>query len=384
MDAQPCRTGNLPDDYHPKDWPLFTKEEFGLLTSRTVSQDGRSQVILDDLPPIYDQGDIGSCTANATLAALRYAHHKYTKIPYTHWEPSRLFLYYRARVRDDLRFADISTKDAAPDRMARAKKDSGTKNRVCINTLLIDGVCSEAMWPYGTPRSEHDQFVNLGLPPNPLEPENMAAAEHEARRSRHPGRQTADIEQPDFFPRAISFYRIFDPSKREAVKAETWKWDELPPITVLEQTIRNGWPFIFGMPILNIADPRTQWETKDGAYVLDGNGHKKLERSDIDEDGVLAPPPLNTAAHDYATDGRHAMMVVGFDSEKRRFLVQNSWGTEEWLPKCAEKMQGRMWMPYEWFEQEYMWSTVNPEQKTVFFTDPIAQDFWVIKYGEQP
>ena len=52
-----------------------------------------------DMPPIFDQEELGSCTANALAADLLYIWHKQTGLPYT-FIFSRLFLYYNERLID--------------------------------------------------------------------------------------------------------------------------------------------------------------------------------------------------------------------------------------------------------------------------------------------
>src|SRR5260370_17638856 len=46
-------------------------------------------------PPVYDQGQLGSCTANAIAAAVEFDLMKESKTVFT---PSRLFIYYNERV----------------------------------------------------------------------------------------------------------------------------------------------------------------------------------------------------------------------------------------------------------------------------------------------
>lgn len=79
-------------------------------------------------PPIYDQGSLGSCTANALGAAFQFGQMKQA-IP--SFMPSRLFIYYNERVQ-------IHTE----------LSDSGAFIRDGIKSLNRDGVCSEKDWPY--------------------------------------------------------------------------------------------------------------------------------------------------------------------------------------------------------------------------------------------
>src|ERR1041385_2941961 len=46
-------------------------------------------------PPIYDQGRLGSCTANAIAGAIEF---EQKKQQITEFTPSRLFIYYNERV----------------------------------------------------------------------------------------------------------------------------------------------------------------------------------------------------------------------------------------------------------------------------------------------
>ena len=86
-------------------------------------------------PPVYDQGQLGSCTANAIGGAIEFEQGK-QKI--AEWSPSRLFIYYNERAME-----------GTVDQDAGAEIRDGIKS---VNTL---GVCPESMWPYNT-----DAFTN--------------------------------------------------------------------------------------------------------------------------------------------------------------------------------------------------------------------------------
>lgn len=80
------------------------------------------------ISPIKDQGDLGSCTANAINACIEFVERKQGQkfIPL-----SRLYLYYNERVM-------INT----------VHEDSGALIRDGIKSVNQVGVCSEAIWPY--------------------------------------------------------------------------------------------------------------------------------------------------------------------------------------------------------------------------------------------
>jgi C1A family cysteine protease/GH25 family lysozyme M1 (1,4-beta-N-acetylmuramidase) len=94
-------------------------------------------------PPVYDQGQIGSCTANAIAAALEFDMMKQSLLPYT---PSRLFIYYNER----------NIERTVP-------LDAGAQIRDGIKSVASQGDCPESEWTYdATPA---DPQSNL-FPPN--------------------------------------------------------------------------------------------------------------------------------------------------------------------------------------------------------------------------
>jgi len=80
-------------------------------------------------PPVYDQGNLGSCTANAIGAAIQFNQMK-QKLKKT-FMPSRLFIYYNEReIEGTVAF------------------DNGAMIRDGIKSVAAVGVCPESMWKY--------------------------------------------------------------------------------------------------------------------------------------------------------------------------------------------------------------------------------------------
>jgi C1A family cysteine protease len=79
-------------------------------------------------PPVYDQGQLGSCTANAIAAAFAF---EFKKQSGKEFAPSRLFIYYNEREIEHT-----------------TSSDSGALIRDGIKTVNKLGVCPENMWPY--------------------------------------------------------------------------------------------------------------------------------------------------------------------------------------------------------------------------------------------
>jgi C1A family cysteine protease len=79
-------------------------------------------------PPVYDQGDLGSCTANAIAAALDYVRGK-QGMPFI--TPSRLFIYFNERAIENT-----------------VAYDAGADLRDGIKSVAQQGDCAEARWPY--------------------------------------------------------------------------------------------------------------------------------------------------------------------------------------------------------------------------------------------
>jgi C1A family cysteine protease len=93
------------------------------------------------MPPVYNQGQIGSCTANAIAAAVDYERKKQGEEFIT---PSRLFIYANERLMEG---TDLGN-------------DSGAQIRDGIKSVSDLGVCPESLWPY------HENAFNIKPPQN--------------------------------------------------------------------------------------------------------------------------------------------------------------------------------------------------------------------------
>jgi C1A family cysteine protease len=113
--------GWLRDKFDSRD--LNFSVQFRLPTKLPPSTDLR-----DKCSPVEDQGELGSCTANALVGALEYLEIK-AGVPFQ--DLSRLFVYYNER-----------------DRAGTVGEDSGAQLRDGIKVLAKLGVCKETSWPY--------------------------------------------------------------------------------------------------------------------------------------------------------------------------------------------------------------------------------------------
>ena len=203
---------------------------------------------------IENQGNLGSCTAQALAGNLEFLDKK-TDSTYT--DVSRLFIYYNERW-------IIDTVDY----------DSGASLRDGIKTLKKYGACWETSWPY--------------------------LAERFTRRP------------------PLRCYR-------EAKKYCIQSYHRITRLPEMLTCIAEGYPFVFGFTV-----------------------YESFESQKVAHTGIVDMPKKKEEAI-----GGHAVMAVGFDQEKARFLVRNSWGGQ-W------GKNGYFTMPYEYLRT-------------------LADDFWTIR-----
>ena len=222
--------------------------------------------VLADLPavvdlrasqaPVYDQGQLGSCTAQAIAAILEYDRMRQglPRVP-----PSRLFVYFNERAME-----------------GTTSVDAGAMIRTGIKTVSAQGACPEPMWPY--------------------EPRQFA---------KRPDRRCYS-EATHY--RALAYRRVTQ---------------TLPE---LRGCLADGNPIVFGFSV-----------------------YPSFETDEVAETGDAPMPGAKERVL-----GGHAVLAVGYDHTRQRFLVRNSWG-EGW------GMAGYFTLPY------------------VYLTERgLSADFWTI------
>jgi C1A family cysteine protease len=118
--------GWVPDVPDPRDFLYAAPAQ--VLQNLPASVDLRPKC-----PPIYDQGQLGSCTANAIGGAFEF---EQKTLNFKDWVPSRLFIYYNERAME-----------------GTVNQDSGARIRDGIKSVVKLGVPPETEWSYSTDMS---------------------------------------------------------------------------------------------------------------------------------------------------------------------------------------------------------------------------------------
>jgi len=217
-----------------------------------------------ECPDVYDQGKLGSCTANALAAAFDFDRHKEGKSFMT---PSRLFIYWNER-----------------DVEGTVASDAGARIRDGVKVLRKVGTPPETDWPY--------DIAKFTAKPNE--------------------KSFVDAEKNQ----ALSYQRILRPSHAKLYD--------------MQACLASGYPFVVGI----------------GVY-------ESFEDPKVRDTGIVPMP-----SQDERLLGGHAILAVGYDEDKKWFIMRNSWGAD-WGD------HGYFYLPFAYLESEHL-----------------ATDLWVIKTVE--
>jgi C1A family cysteine protease len=231
-----ARYGWKPDLPDPRDFNFAA-------TAKTLAKLPKSVDLRNGCPPVYDQGQLGSCTGNAIAAAFQFDQIKQKAADFI---PSRLFIYYNERAIEN----SVSV-------------DSGAQIRDGIKSIANLGVCPETMWPYIISEFAHKPFSGC----------YTTALKHKAIQYQKVAR---DLDQ-------------------------------------LKSCLAEGYPFVIGFTVYDSFESRA-----------------------VAQSGVLNLPKKTEGIV-----GGHAVLIVGYDDSKKRFIARNSWGVD-W------GMDGYFTLPYEY------------------------------------
>lgn len=207
------------------------------------------------MTPVYDQGQLGSCTAQAIAAALEYEWQENRKTPV--FLPSRLFIYYNERLLEDT-----------------IEIDGGAMLRTGMKVINKFGFCDERLWAYDITRYKE----------SPTETAYDAADDNIV----------------------YDYARVTQ--SRKAICA----------------TLAKKQPIVCGFAVYN-----------------------SIERAH--SNGMIPMPSFFDRMR-----GGHAILLVGYDMEKKHYIFRNSWG-ERW------GHAGYGYLPFDYIE--------DPD---------LAGDFWAI------
>lgn len=110
-----------------RDMPDFRDHKLALSAAR-IAAAATSSDLRPLMPPIYDQGALGSCTGNGIARVMQFERMRQRFHNYT---PSRLMIYYLERVIE-----------------GTVASDAGAEIRDGMKAINATGVCDEALWPY--------------------------------------------------------------------------------------------------------------------------------------------------------------------------------------------------------------------------------------------
>lgn len=211
--------------------------------------------------PIYEQGERGTCVANATCTLLNYK---------TKWKWSRQFLYHQCKMIDN-----IPSKEGTYIETAM---------KIMSEESIVDcGNVKDFVWPYNP---HNGSTKHQGPPPE----------------------------------KAFNSDRILTMTPVVYVHANKKTKD----IKYLLNYREDGktCPAVIGIPIY---ESFFSWSTSETGWVT-------------------MPLPGEVIV------SYHAMIIVGYDEDRKLFLARNSWGPQ-WAHQNDKGYSGHAWIPYEYINK---------------------------------
>ena len=214
-------------------------------------------------PCVYDQGNLGSSTANAIAAAMQVCQKKQGQVNRL---PARLFLYYNERNMVDAGYGPLQTSARFPKNYFSVMGDvkyMSLRKRSILKGTLADGDTGAML------RDGLKSAATVGVPPETMY---------------NPAKFT---DKPS------------DEAYAEALNHRIIRYERIPrDIALLKACLAEGFPFVFGI----------------AAY-------ETLESVDVAKTGVLNLPKTREQLL-----GGQAVMAVTYDDAYQRFMCRNSFG----------------------------------------------------------
>ena len=250
-------------------------------------------------PVVYDQGQLGSCTANGALFMFKnlYNMHNWnpdTKTIANQWEPSRYQFYYAER--DDL------TKRTGTNYVYN---DSGSDLSGAVNTFLNGYLLPESAWPYAAQfNSYNTRGVNSSFVPDELYCEQY-------------------VNNIDYYVGRFSYIPV----------------DPVPTTRITSAPTRSNYDTYIQQNGVKIDVEVTYLGT--GTSTVDGYGQKTTVSllTQALADGYVITCSFNVYSSFYnvstanpiytpsgSLEGGHCVAIVGYNSNTKLFKCINSWG----------------------------------------------------------
>ncbi|MCJ1455241.1 hypothetical protein MMC28_005595 [Mycoblastus sanguinarius] len=281
---------------------------------------------------IYDQGDTGSCTANAAAAAFWYEEKAGCREKV--WGsagPSRLFIYWLAR--GGYKKANHDIKNVS---------DSGSFSRDAMKGIAKVGACSEADCPF----VDFDKINGDVSGIKPKLKRQGFEVEVKKRVDEIVNAKPSNAAFSSAAPHKITSYYRLDPDRPDAEdgKLNTSQKDKIGS-TLLEnikKCLTEGFPVAFGfwyyLPGAVMFD-----ETKEPYVLKDvwNMPNSKFPRHTFPENLPNSLRIKDEKGKVEQPSPGHSVLAIGYDESRQQVLVQNSWG-KTWSGN------GTFWMPYAW------------------------------------